>query len=396
MRFALPLLALASLASAQNATDSAAFAAGLIASLTASGYSSLVNIVTSIGATPEGIKLLGDLQAGERTLLAPSDGALSGVSTNITSNATLLAQVLSYHVLTETYNTSSVSNSPNHTIARTTLQGDVYANIGGGRGQALVLYQTNGTGIQVDAPYEKWVARPYNVSTHGVSTYGNLTIIGLDEVINLPPTVGEFAAQNASTAAAALNSVGMVGPLESLTGLTIFLPTNEAFAKLPPTTIAGLNQSTLITVFQNHVVNNSVLYSTGLGPAVSFAGEALTFAKNGSVLTVTSGNVTANVVYSDIITRNGVIHLIDTVLLNTASNPQAVASVKSVQATATATSTSDIGVGPTSGVVGAGGNASASALASASAAARSAGFVSFSLNKSLVALVLVGAALVWV
>ena len=111
---------LATSVSAQNATDPAEFAIGLyvlsslslsvhspysrlfiadnpsppssrasIQALTAGGYATLVSIVGSVGSSPEGMKLLSDLQAGPATLLAPSDGALAGVSSNITGNVRL-------------------------------------------------------------------------------------------------------------------------------------------------------------------------------------------------------------------------------------------------------------------------------------------------------------------
>ena len=118
--------AIATSVSAQNATDPAEFATGLyvclfpplghspdllpvppsrpfslprltslasplvlrtsIQALTAGGYATLVSIVGSVGSSPEGMTLLSDLQAGPATLLAPSDGALAGVSSNITGN----------------------------------------------------------------------------------------------------------------------------------------------------------------------------------------------------------------------------------------------------------------------------------------------------------------------
>ena len=76
--------------------------------------------------------------------------------------------------------------------------------------------------------------------------------------------------------------------------------------------------------------------------------------------------MTAKILRTDIIITNGVVHLIDAILVNTASNPQAVESIISVAATAS--KTSDIGVGPTQG-----GGAGASAKASGSAAAGAAG-----------------------
>jgi uncharacterized surface protein with fasciclin (FAS1) repeats len=233
------------------------------------------------------------------------------------------------------------------------------------------------------------------VSTSSSSKYANLTIIGIDEVINLPPTLSAFATQNASSIGGILTSSGLGTALQSLKGVTVFLPTNEAVAKLGPEAIAALNQTTLETILQNHVVNNTVAYSTSLGGAgdvISLAGEKFTFNLKGpnGTATVTSGNVTANIVYTDIIVRNGVVHLIDTVLANPASNPQAVQSVISVAATAS--KTSDAGTGPTAGPSG-----SAGAGAGGGNTGAAAPLVGGGALKGVMVAVIVGAvAMVWV
>ncbi|KAL7417222.1 FAS1 domain-containing protein, partial [Mrakia frigida] len=354
MRFSIPFLALALTSGAfaqdaPSAVEAATFASGLAASLLKSGLTTFLEIVTTIGSTPDGLELLGSLGITpdiEATILVPTNVAFTGVGEEVTGNVTRLAQVLSYHVLEGTFDASTVAVAPAHSIARTLLTGDEFAKVGEGRSQALVLSQMDGS-IVVDAPFLKWDGRAMNISTGAVSKYANLTIIALDEVLNLPPTIGAYATVKAASVAGALTTVGLVAPLEAAVGITAFLPTDSAFAALPADVVAALTAEELTTILSNHVVAGSVLYSTNIGQsdAFSLAGQQFTFALNGETLTVTSGDVTANVVTADIIVANGVVHLIDSVLVNLESSPEVAESVAAVAATASATV--DAGVGPT-------------------------------------------------
>lgn len=58
----------------------------------------------------------------------------------------------------------------------------------------------------------------------------NLTIIALDEVLNLPPTIGAFATEEAASVAGALTTVGLVEPLEAAVGVSF----RSLASRLPP------------------------------------------------------------------------------------------------------------------------------------------------------------------
>ncbi|MGO4894644.1 fasciclin domain-containing protein [Flavobacterium sp. W21_SRS_FM6] len=129
----------------------------------------------------------------------------------------------------------------------------------------------------------------------------------------------ETAASNSSftTLVAAVKAAGLVDTLQGAGPFTVFAPTNEAFAKLPAGTVEDLlkpeNKDKLVAVLTYHVVAGEV-YAKDV--------VKLTQAK-----TVQGGNVmikasdagvmlnNANVVQTDLKTKNGVIHVIDTVLL---------------------------------------------------------------------------------
>jgi uncharacterized surface protein with fasciclin (FAS1) repeats len=119
-----------------------------------------------------------------------------------------------------------------------------------------------------------------------------------------------------TTLVAAVKAAGLVETLSGKGPFTIFAPTNEAFAKLPPGTVESLlkpeNKAKLIAILTYHVVPAKVL------AADVKSGEAPTV--NGKMLTlkVADGKVMVNnatVVATDLVADNGVIHVVDTVIL---------------------------------------------------------------------------------
>jgi uncharacterized surface protein with fasciclin (FAS1) repeats len=133
-----------------------------------------------------------------------------------------------------------------------------------------------------------------------------------------------------TTLVAAVKAAGLVDTLEGPGPFTVFAPTNAAFAKLPDGTVATLlkpeNKGTLTTVLTYHVVPGrmtavslmkAVKDGGGEAHLKTVAGEDLVVKQDGpGKLTVTDakGDV-ANVTTADVLQSNGVIHVIDTVLL---------------------------------------------------------------------------------
>ncbi|MGB7641718.1 MAG: fasciclin domain-containing protein [Terriglobales bacterium] len=133
-----------------------------------------------------------------------------------------------------------------------------------------------------------------------------------------------------TTLVAAVKAAGLVETLEGPGPFTVFAPTNEAFAKLPAGTVDTLlkpeNKATLTKVLTYHVVAGRMT-ATNLMKAVkdgegeahlkTVAGEDLVVKQAGpGKLTVTDakGDV-AMVTIADVLQSNGVIHVIDTVML---------------------------------------------------------------------------------
>jgi len=125
------------------------------------------------------------------------------------------------------------------------------------------------------------------------------------------------AAGSFKTLAAALQAAGLVDILKGPGPFTVFAPTDAAFAKLPAGTVETLlkpeNKARLTAILTYHVVSGRVLASqvAGMSSATTVNGKPLAIRSEGGTVTVGG----AEVVGADILCSNGVIHVIDTVLL---------------------------------------------------------------------------------
>ena len=125
------------------------------------------------------------------------------------------------------------------------------------------------------------------------------------------------AAGNFKTLTAALQAAGLVDTLKGKGPFTVFAPTDEAFAKLPAGTVEDLlkpeNKDKLISILTYHVVAGKVMAKdvVKLSDAKTLNGKSVKImVQNGKVMVDD-----ANVIKTDIVCSNGVIHVIDSVLL---------------------------------------------------------------------------------
>ncbi|MEL7012986.1 MAG: fasciclin domain-containing protein [Pseudomonadota bacterium] len=124
------------------------------------------------------------------------------------------------------------------------------------------------------------------------------------------------AAGSFGTLVAAVQAAGLVDTLKGEGPFTVFAPTDEAFAALPKGTVDTLlqpeNKDQLVAILTYHVLPGKVM-STDLSD-----GMTATTVQGGDVTIGTEGGVTvngANVVAADVEASNGVIHVIDAVIL---------------------------------------------------------------------------------
>ena len=132
-----------------------------------------------------------------------------------------------------------------------------------------------------------------------------------------------------TTLVAAVKAAGLVETLEGAGPFTVFAPTNEAFAKLPPGTVEMLlkpeNKATLVKILTYHVVPGAYtaadlkkMVAAGEGKATlkTVEGEPLTVSENGTKLFVTGEKSgVAEVTIPNVKQSNGVIHVISSVVL---------------------------------------------------------------------------------
>jgi uncharacterized surface protein with fasciclin (FAS1) repeats len=131
-------------------------------------------------------------------------------------------------------------------------------------------------------------------------------------------TIVDVAAKNGSfkTLVAAIKAAGLVETLSGPGPFTVFAPTDAAFAKLPKGTVKDLlkpeNKEKLAQILTYHVVAGSVAAKEiKPGKVATVAGGELTLAVKGKRVKVNN----ANVIIADIKTSNGIIHVIDKVMM---------------------------------------------------------------------------------
>jgi uncharacterized surface protein with fasciclin (FAS1) repeats len=133
------------------------------------------------------------------------------------------------------------------------------------------------------------------------------------DIVDTAVAAGKF-----KTLVAAVKAAGLVDALKGEGPLTVFAPTDEAFAKLPAGTVETLlkpeNKEKLTAILTYHVVSGKVPSSTAVK-----LDKATALSKKDIKLAVTDGKLTLNgsakVTTADVDCSNGVIHIIDTVIM---------------------------------------------------------------------------------
>jgi uncharacterized surface protein with fasciclin (FAS1) repeats len=132
------------------------------------------------------------------------------------------------------------------------------------------------------------------------------------DIVDTAASVSDF-----STLVAAVQAAGLVEALKGEGPFTVFAPTNEAFAKLPAGTVESLllpeNKEQLTQILTYHVVAGKVMAKdvVKLTSATTLEGSAVKIVVANGAVKVDN----ANVIKTDIKTSNGVIHVIDAVIL---------------------------------------------------------------------------------
>ena len=131
------------------------------------------------------------------------------------------------------------------------------------------------------------------------------------DIVAVAAGAGKF-----NTLVAAVKAAGLVETLQGKGPFTVFAPTDEAFAKLPAGTVESLlkpeNKEKLVAVLTYHVVPGKVMAAdVKTMQAKTVNGQSLSVKVEGGTVTVDN----AKVIKTDVAASNGVIHVIDTVVL---------------------------------------------------------------------------------
>jgi uncharacterized surface protein with fasciclin (FAS1) repeats len=178
-----------------------------------------------------------------------------------------------------------------------------------------------GAGLLAPVAVPLALAAPETVSVGGMAMYPNKSIVA--NAVN---------SSDHTTLVAAVKAAGLVAALSGPGPFTVFAPTNEAFADLPAGTVATLvkpeNKAELTKILTYHVVPGDynttklramILAGGGKTELKTLEGGTLTFMMNGSsnIMVEDEKGDTADITIADVTQSNGVIQVIDKVLLPT-------------------------------------------------------------------------------
>jgi len=156
------------------------------------------------------------------------------------------------------------------------------------------------------------LASMLSLAACGSNDDGKQPVAMQKDIVDTAVAAGTF-----NTLAAALTAADLVTTLKGAGPFTVFAPTDAAFAKLPAGTVDNLlkpeNKATLQSILTYHVVAGKVLAAdvVKLTKATTVQGKDVAISVSGSTVKVNDATVTA----TDVMASNGVIHVIDTVLM---------------------------------------------------------------------------------
>ncbi|KAI0917720.1 hypothetical protein AcV7_007057 [Taiwanofungus camphoratus] len=352
MKFSpLPIALLATVPSvfAQNLT----FLTGLLQTLQNAGLTQLASVGTQLNSTTTGQYLLAAISTGDPyVLFAPTDDAFSNAPSNVTSD---LSNLFAYHLVSGNFS-DVATNYPNVTLGRTLLNDTNVVQLEGNKSQVLAW------AVRSDGKTHILNQANESVVTNMIS-YGNLTINVISNVLSYPQSfVNTVPTDNSSLTALQSTLNGVNVPYynastsqtsdtsiltiinSSLHGFTLFAPNSSALESMMDSLQSLESNTTLLQIIlNNHLINGTSVYSSELVGQnyTSAAGENLAFSINATGQYITSGNTTAHIIQPDVLLSNGVVHVIDRVLLNTNSDASAASSAVASATSAAAHSTTE-------------------------------------------------------
>ena len=248
--------------------------------------------------------------AGTFTVFAPTNDAFTaaGLGTVDLINAQdpdALAAILLYHTLGSIVPASAVPAGPNAAVA--TLN------------TASIYLTKNTSGVFVNGT--PVTAADVSASNGVVHIIGRVLIPPAGNIVETAQAVPDLSYLVAAILRASTGSTDVAGVLSGTGPFTVFAPTNEAFMDAGYATIDDINAEdpdALAAILTYHVLNGWTFSSDladGLTPATLNGGTVEVNVTGGATVKGNSNTMPSNITGVDVVTTNGVVHIIDQVLL---------------------------------------------------------------------------------
>ncbi|OMJ08030.1 Stabilin-2 [Smittium culicis] len=250
------------------------------------------------------------------TIFAPTDAALLAAGADKLSEDVVNA-IVSYHILGTTV--KSTDAKADVAFFDTLLTSDDYVNLPDGAAQKLGVYLSNGAVRLNDGSFDP-IATPVNIVKADIEST-NATVHIIDKVLTVPGKLSEALAGSPRLALIGklLDQANLTDTLDDAAGITLFAPFESAIQAVLKTNIDPSIEN-LTPIFLNHAILGSAVYSSLITGPVSadsaLKGSKLNADRNASNQVTINNNI---VQVANLLTRNGVIHGIDAVLVPEAS-----------------------------------------------------------------------------
>lgn len=218
-------------------------------------------------------------------------------------------------VLNGSFPVDKIPNAPTHALGYSLLTDGAFAAQPGGNGLPVSLSKRG------DGPFDVFEGlNSDRVTDDPFTISNNITVAPIAQAITVPGTTSStlsYVAHQTQLVGSLANSSFTVNELDELPGVTVFVPTTQAWSGAAD----RINSTNATVVALQHIVQNRAAFTPLLrtqGSLVNAAGQDLYYEPSNHSIKV--GNSWAQIIQSDIISKNGVIHTLDNVLFETNYN----------------------------------------------------------------------------
>ncbi|KAL1923969.1 uncharacterized protein VTP21DRAFT_7004 [Calcarisporiella thermophila] len=241
------------------------------------------------------------------TVFAPNPATTQLSSLQSIDNTTL-SNIIKYHIVQGAWRNDQLNNSISH--VQTLLDNKTLVNLPNG-GHQVVGVIKNDTGMFIN--YGIDAAKVQQADT----IFKNGVVHIIDKLLEIPKNATDVLHQAKLTRLESLlDQTNLTQTLNNFTGITLFAPTNDAFSKAD---LGGLNDTEIANVLKYHLVHPDIYYSNLITNNLTIktvqGGNVTALLRDSGVVLRDARNKSANVEWPNLLTANGVIHVIDSVLL---------------------------------------------------------------------------------